>query len=937
MVREPARHGAAALLERDGELERIDELIGASVGGDGRFLLIEGRSGIGKTALLGELKVRAQVAGMRVCSARCTELEGEFAFGVVRQLFEPAARELGRDLFEGAAALAAPVLGLSGERAARDQFAVLRGLYWLAADLAAGAPLLLAVDDAHWADTPSLRWLAYLLNRLEGLPILVALAARPVRPGKGTGALAGLLGEQSVEVLRLGPLGKESVGTLVAEALDSEPDPLFTAACLRATAGNPLALRGVMRDLAAEGVQPTAAAAEVLEQRVPVAVARRVLAHLARLGEEALRFARALAVLGDGSEVRRVASLAGLEPEAASEAADDLLSVDLLGPDRPPSFAHPLQRAAVYEEIPPGVRSRLHGRAAELLAAEHADPEAVAAHLLRCDPGLAAEAVACLRAAAPLAVRRGSPGAAASYLTRVLAERLDDRTRAAVLGEVGHARLISADPRAVADLAQAAALSPDPVARAGIRVDLWRALLNAGDAGPGRELLRLAQDDLADGAPDVSARLEVLSAGLTAIDARPVRGFLPRLRAIAEGSGAAARPACVTLAWVLGLLREPRDEVLRLLDGGLAGESFIALETADSFWALWAGAALFQTDELGRALSWARDLAAEAVARGSVRGLLNATALLVWTELNAGLLAEAEADGRAALDIARRHSGFWVTVVSGLLASTLHERGQDEAAHRVLLETQVPEGLVGTAAEVILREAKGRLLCATRRTESGIIDLRACAETCESAGLRWPCISSFGWRPALALALAGRSPDEARGLAATELDAARRADVPRAIGIALRTAAAPEPDARALDLLTEAVAVLERSSSVLELARAQLDLGTVLRRLGHRVEARGPLREALEIATRCGAAPLAQRAHTEALMAGARPRRPRLSGLHALTPGELRVARLAAEGLTNREIAQALFITAKTVADHLGAAYGKLGINSRAELSGALR
>jgi DNA-binding NarL/FixJ family response regulator len=154
--------------------------------------------------------------------------------------------------------------------------------------------------------------------------------------------------------------------------------------------------------------------------------------------------------------------------------------------------------------------------------------------------------------------------------------------------------------------------------------------------------------------------------------------------------------------------------------------------------------------------------------------------------------------------------------------------------------------------------------------------------------------------------------------------------------VALRTLAALERDADAIDLLREAVGRLEASLSILELARAHLNLGAALRRLGHRVEARDPLREALEIAARCGAVPLAERAREESLLAGARPRRPRLRGIDALTPAELGVARRAAEGLSNREIAQALFITSKTVADHLGSTYSKLQITSRAELAGAL-
>jgi DNA-binding NarL/FixJ family response regulator len=187
----------------------------------------------------------------------------------------------------------------------------------------------------------------------------------------------------------------------------------------------------------------------------------------------------------------------------------------------------------------------------------------------------------------------------------------------------------------------------------------------------------------------------------------------------------------------------------------------------------------------------------------------------------------------------------------------------------------------------------------------------------------------------LASALAQDSADEARQLAEENLANARRSGIPRGIGVALRTLARLE-DATRIELLRAAVTTLEEAPAQLDMAKALADLGSALRRQGHRVEAREPLREALDIATRCGAVPLVERVQAEAVAAGARPRRPRLRGVDALTPSELRVARLAAEGQSNREIAQALFITWKTVADHLSSTYSKLNINSRQQLATAL-
>jgi DNA-binding CsgD family transcriptional regulator len=159
----------------------------------------------------------------------------------------------------------------------------------------------------------------------------------------------------------------------------------------------------------------------------------------------------------------------------------------------------------------------------------------------------------------------------------------------------------------------------------------------------------------------------------------------------------------------------------------------------------------------------------------------------------------------------------------------------------------------------------------------------------------------------------------------------------RAIGMALRAAGLVHGGARGLELLAESVAVLEGSPARLEHARALTDFGAAVRRSGRRSDARAPLRQGLDLAEACGAAPLAERARHELRAAGGRPRRPRLSGAEALTASERRIAAMAVEGLSNPEIAQALFVTKKTVEAHLGSAYRKLGIHSRAELAVALR
>jgi DNA-binding CsgD family transcriptional regulator len=266
------------------------------------------------------------------------------------------------------------------------------------------------------------------------------------------------------------------------------------------------------------------------------------------------------------------------------------------------------------------------------------------------------------------------------------------------------------------------------------------------------------------------------------------------------------------------------------------------------------------------------------------------------------------------------------------LAQVMVETGRG-AELRGRLET-LPEGLV-TSALAVFRHARGVVRLADGDHQGGVDDLRAVGHDLGSLGTLSPGV--LPWRAQLAEALADGDPDESRELAEDDLRRARAARLPAAEGMALRALALSERDGARIERLEEAVAVLEPSEARLAHARALTDLGVALR-TGERSEhARQVLLAALDMAYRCGAKPLAERARAEAVAAGARPRRPYLTGVQALTPSELRVARLAASGQSNTEIAQALFVTKKTVADHLRATYRKLGVSRRKELPRALR
>src|SRR5215207_9038570 len=315
----------AALVEREVELAELEELLAAARAGSGRLLLVESAAGLGKTRLLGEARGRADASGMRVLRARATELERDFPFGVVRQLFEPAVAELQsndrHELLAGAARPAAAVVGVDSEWATvrnwdslvDPSFATLHALYWLTSNLAEPAPMLLVVDDAHWADRPSLRFLRFLLPRLEDLPLLLAVAARPTEPGAESELLAQLVSDQAAQVVRPCALSAAAVAKLVRAGLAPGAHEEFCAACHVASGGNPFMLSELTRELAAEGSHGTAAEAAQVRDLAPASIGRAVLVRLGRLPDPAPRLAQAVAVLGDDAEPRQAADLLAID------------------------------------------------------------------------------------------------------------------------------------------------------------------------------------------------------------------------------------------------------------------------------------------------------------------------------------------------------------------------------------------------------------------------------------------------------------------------------------------------------------------------------------------------------------------------------------------------------------------------------------------------
>jgi DNA-binding CsgD family transcriptional regulator len=944
---------AGGLLERQGELARIDELLAAARAGRGGLVVITGPAGIGKTALLTEAGERAGRVGMRVLAGRGGELEGGFSFGMARQLFEPllagAAPAEGEALLAGAARRGLIALGDEAGAALpaavnERLFTVVHGLYWLVVNASGAGPVLVVVDDLHWADQASLRFLLYLAGRLAGLPVALVLSWRAAEPGAGTDHLAHLEQIAAKGVMSLAPLSRRAVRTLLTEEFGTAPVERFAGACDAVTGGNPFLLRELAASLRADGIGPGQEAADQVAGLGPRSVARAVALRVAGLGPAAGELARAAAILGDGAQLRHAAALAGVALADAATAADELAGIGVFEPGTPLRFVHPIVRTAVHDDIPQASRGLRHAEAARLLADDGADLDAVCAHLLVCEPAGSPEVMGWLRAAAVRVLGRGGAESAAAYLRRALAETADVSLRAELLGELGRAEKVVGDPAAAEHLRESLRLASDPVVRAAVAPDLAELLLLAGQWDAGTAVVRSALADMTDrdmqlGEPADAARtrLQAWWAGLAAYDPHLVAEFdhrLDELRAAARGPDVASRMLAGLLAGVLAWRGERETGVLALLDHALDQDRLLARVDSDPLMAAQALFAPVFLDELERAEALADQLLALSRSRGSVIGLVIAACMRAAVHTRHGELVGAETEVRAVIEIAVEH-GMAFAIPSALYfgADALIERPELADVAALTDAIALDPDFARAASGAILREVRGRLALARADFGTARTELQAAADTYEALHLLAP---GTCWRSALALAMAAEDPGRARQLADSELADARRANLPRSAGIALRTRGMLEGGKRGLRDLGEAAEVLAASGARLEHARALVELGAALRRANQRTAARAPLRTGLDLAHRCGAVRLAQRARAELLTAGAKPRRAVLTGLEALTASERRVAEMAVAGMSNPEIAQALFVTLSTVEGHLRHVYQKLSISSRGQLPAAL-
>jgi DNA-binding CsgD family transcriptional regulator len=571
------------------------------------------------------------------------------------------------------------------------------------------------------------------------------------------------------------------------------------------------------------------------------------------------------------------------------------------------------------------------------MLAEGQPPARVAPHLLATEPANDDEAVRILRAAATTALDQGAADLAHTYLARALAEPPRGEARADVLASLGRAETLEGQAldQACGHLEEAAERTHDPAERAMRIEDASRTRIYLGDMKGAVELLdRELESDRLDG--ETTLRLRAQQAAIGLLQPPLAAAAVESLEQFTEAAG--ETPAELAALAELGgsrWLDGHIDQAAAYAERAIADGRLLAAEGPLSVPFNHAVAVLIDADRYQAALPALDDAIELARKQGSVVGMASLLGVRTVASWRRGAVADTESDAQSLLGLLEESETPLVDPVHwGYLTLALTERGELDRAEEAIARSGCGPDLpaltyMGTPffARARLRLAQGR----PGEALDDLLELDARDERLRIKHLRIP------WRrEAVEACLALGDSEQALGFAERQLELASRWDTPAGRGIALSTKGLASEGDHQLELLAEGAALLAESPARLDHGRALVDLGAALRRDGRRAEAREPLRAGLDAARRCGATRLAERAHDELVTAGAKPRRLQFSGVESLTARERRVAQLAARGDSNRDIAAALFITVRTVENHLSRAYRKLGIGSREELADAL-
>ncbi|MFD3441225.1 ATP-binding protein [Streptomyces sp. NPDC058685] len=946
------------LFEREAELAAVDEALDELTGfrtddldpperPRGALLAFAGPAGLGKTTLLNEVRRRAAAKGCTVLSARGGEQEQQVAFHVARQLIQPqlaGTSEAALRMQLGSwYAIVGPALGLctADAGAPPDPQGLRDGLDWVLTHLAVQrAPLVLVLDDAHWADPESLSWLAAYAPRAEELPMLLVVAYRPDELPDHAQQFRGITGRAGQRPIDLAPLTAPAVGRLVRDRLGAHADDAFCRECWAVTAGNPFEAVELTAKVSDRGIEPLEAGAHLLRDLAAAVKGSGLVSRMERLGTSTVRFAWAGAVLGTEIQPSLAAAVAGLGSEAAADAADRLRDARILTGSDTLEFVHPLIATAVYRAIPDAVRVALHGLAAWAVVDAGLGSTAAARHLMEAHPDGDPWVVQHLRRAAGETLRAGAPDAARRFLARALREPPAFDDRAAVLYELGCASLLT-EPATTVNHLRAALEEPitDPALRQAIVYRLSQVLAHSDRLAEACDTL--ARETRRSTDPRTRLRMQSEKFMWDAFRAdepdSPARSRrLARLADRLPGTDLTERYIIGLRAWDATLRAEPASVALHHAERALEGGLSWAVEDRGFEVPVLVALAFLYADRPGRA----EELFAAGTAEFERQGwrgahLSFAYTLLAYIRYRRGRLAEAEDFVRAGLRLAERVGprtpAAWYAV--GTLIEVLLARGRTDEAITVAQDHGFGEPFPAAVTFPDSQSVYGELLLARGRTKEAAVELAAVGRRLDPRGMRNPAWCP--WQLHLALAEAHDAPGRARTIALDAVQRARRYATASGIGQALRVAAEVCDGSERTAFLREAVTCLERSPAAYELARALVGLGAHLRRTGHPKEAAEYLYRGLEAAGQCDADGLADTARDELAAAGLRPRRLRAIETDALTTRERTAALLTVKGDDAAAVAAALHLDEPAVIKLLSAVYRKVGTDE-AGLAAAL-
>ncbi|MCY0920035.1 AAA family ATPase [Streptomyces sp. H27-G5] len=951
-VTDPQGWASQPLLERESEVlaihRAVDELCGTSRTGPttrrGGVLTFAGAGGIGKTTLLTEARRHAAERSCTVLFARGGEQEKQVPFHVMRQLIQPTfaamTEEERRDVLGNWYSIVAPALGLTAAPkgpTAPDPQGVRDGLDWVVTHLTVrSAPVVLVVDDAHWADAESLAWLTAFAARAEELAMLILVACRPNEIPADAASLRALMSRQGTRPHELATLTTSAVARIVRDALGESADDVFCRECWAITGGNPfevveLAMKG--RD---RGLKPHQDNIPQLRDLASAVKGSGLIDRLEQLGPSTVRLAWAAAVLGTAVPIGIVGSVAALGEAQAAEAIDQLRNARILTVltslrrQEVVEFFHPLIATAVYRSIPPGVRVGMHGMAAQAMVDDGFGAAAAARHLLEMHPEGDPWVVQQLRQAARESFSAGAPDAARRYLARALREPPDMEDRAEVLFELGSANLLH-DPATTINQLRAALEEPktEQALREAITYRLAQALAHTGQMAEAAGLLADEARLSTSSRTRLRMQAEQFKWNSVRLDEEnsPARSrLLAQFAKRLSGRGLPERHILGLRAWDAAMRGEPIGTALDYAEQALTG----GMSWTDQDFGFEVPAVVAVTlmycDQPGRA----EELFNTGIVEFEGKGWRGAHLSFVYTLLGyvryrRGRLAEAEDFVRNGLQIADRvgHGipAQWYAI--GTLIETLLARGNTAEAQRVAQTYKLAEGLPKAVVYPDPQAVWGKLLLAQGRIDEAEQQLSAAGKRLDLRGTRNPSWSP--WQLDLALAQVTHEPDQARATATEALARARAFGAASVIGQSLRVLATTMDPSRAALLLQEAVGHLEQSPAACELAHALVDHGTALHTLGDPHQAAQQLYRGMETAAACGADALAARARSQLASAGLRPRRLHTFEQDTLTIAEHAVARHAALGLDNAAIARELGTDVRTASELLSASFTKLG------------